>query len=61
MSKFNDVRAGDWVRWYDASSAGYDARVESVDADKINLGFGRAPIYRAEFERMGVTICKPVK
>jgi len=54
MTKFEDIKAGNWIVWRDMSNAAYTARVESVGRDVLRLDFGRAPIYRAEFERMGV-------
>ena len=54
MIKFEDIKAGDWIVWRDMSNAAYTARVKSVERDVLRLDFGRAPIYRAEFERMEI-------
>lgn len=56
MTKFQDIKAGDRLTWPQMGAGMATATVERVDPDAIHLAFGRASIYRAEFERMNIAV-----
>lgn len=58
--EFELIRPGAWIAWRALDNAEYRARVIANSGERLDLDFGRAPIYRAQAASMlGLRVVRP--